>query len=447
MLERHRGGEEYIAEVVDFGMNGEGIIKLDNYPVFVNNAIKGEKIKVRLTYTKKDYAFGELLEIIEPSPDRVKPICPYYTKCGGCDMQHISYERQLEIKRLHIERTLKKNAGLEIEVPTPISKNQWKYRNKLALPFGNRGDRVVLGLYEKQTHKVVPMKFCPLHDDWASNVIRIITEWANENNISIYDELALEGFLRHLVVRKLDRLEIVIVGNGDELLNRAELILKLKQELGDYALYFSPNKERGNVILGNTVEFISGNQSAQDIAGLKVKLSPLSFLQVNLDVMKELYDDVARHLDGYKGDVVELFSGVGILTASLAKRMPRTFFKAVEIVPEAVQDAKQIMHGAGLENRVECICEDAGKYMEELAISQKKNVLVLDPPRKGIDERVVEKALLARFDKIVYISCNPATLGRDLKALQDIYKVEYIQPYDMFPQTMHVETLVILSIK
>ena len=248
MLERHRGGEEHIAEVVDFGMNGEGIIKLDNYPVFVNNAIKGEKVKVRLTYTKKDYAFGELLEIIEPSPDRVKPICPYYAKCGGCDMQHIAYESQLEIKRLHIERTLKKNAGLEISVPTPISKNQWKYRNKLALPFGKRGDRVVLGFYEKQTHKVVPMKFCPLHDEWASNIIRIVSEWANENNISVYDELALDGFLRHLVVRKLDRVEIVIVGNGNKLEYSTELVLKLKKELGNYTLYFSPNNNYFNSI-------------------------------------------------------------------------------------------------------------------------------------------------------------------------------------------------------
>ena len=445
MLERHRGGEEHIAEVIDFGMNGEGIIKLDNYPVFVNNAIKGEKVKVRLTYTKKDYAFGEPLEIIEPSPDRVKPICPYYAKCGGCDMQHIAYERQLEIKRLHIERTLKKNAGLEISVPTPISKNQWKYRNKLALPFGKRGDRVVLGFYEKQTHKVVPMKFCPLHDEWASNIIRIVSEWANENNISVYDELALDGFLRHLVVRKLDRVEIVIVGNGNKLEYSTELVLKLKKELGNYTLYFSPNTERGNVILGNTVEYISGDTSPQDILGLKVSLSPLSFLQVNLDVMNELYNDVAKQLDGYDGDIIELFSGVGILTSSLANRMPKSSFKAVEIVPEAVEDAKVIAKKAGLNDRIEFICEDAGKYMEELSISQKKKVLIVDPPRKGIDSNVIEKALLARFDKIIYVSCNPATLGRDIKLLQDIYKVEYIQPYDMFPQTMHVETLVVLG--
>lgn len=438
-------GEERVVDILDYGMNGEGIAKINNYPIFIQGAIKDEKVKIKLSYVKKDYAFGDIIEIIKNSDFRVKPKCPYYGKCGGCDMQHISYPQQLEIKRLNIQRTLKKNAGLDIDVPTPISVNEWEYRNKLALPFGQRGERVVLGFYEKQTHKVVSMKFCPLHRSWAANIIKIFTEWANENNLSVYNEYTKKGFLRHLVVRFIERPDIIIVGNGDKIPYLVELINKLKDSYEEFNLYFSPNKKVGNVILGDTEQLVFGKENPQSIDGINVNINPFSFLQVNLDIMHLLYDKVAELLDGFNGDIIELYSGIGILTANLAKRLPNCNFETVEIVSEAVKDARDLMGNIRLSNRVHCVCDDAAKYMDGLIDNENKKALLVDPPRKGIDEKIIQKVKEVDFDKIIYISCNPATLSRDIKMLGDEYKLDYIQPFDMFPQTTHVETLVLLT--
>ena len=440
-------GEELIVDILDFGMGGEGIAKIDNYPIFIQGAIKGEQVKIKLSYVKKDYAFGDIVEVIKSSDFRVKPKCPYYGKCGGCDMQHIAYPEQLEIKRLNIQRTLKKNAGIDMDVPAPISVNEWEYRNKLALPFGKRGDRVVLGFYEKQTHKVVSMKFCPLHKNWAADVIRVFSEWANENKISVYDEITKKGFLRHLVVRFIDTPDVILVGAGDKIPFLDLLVAKIKEVFSTFSLYFSPNKKTGNVILGDTEQLVYGEETSHNIDGIDVKINPFSFLQVNLDAMSILYNKVAEELSNFDGDIVELYSGIGILTANLAKRMPKSKFVAVEIVLEAVQDARALMESLDVSNRVRCICDDAGKFMDELIDDNNKKALLIDPPRKGIDEKVVFKAKEVKFDKIVYISCNPATLSRDIKMLSDSYEIAYIQPFDMFPQTTHVETVVVLNRK
>ena len=437
-------GEERVVDILDYGMNGEGIAKINNYPIFIQGAIKDEKVKIKLSYVKKDYAFGDIIEIIKNSDFRVKPKCPYYGKCGGCDMQHISYPQQLEIKRLNIQRTLKKNASLDIDVPTPVSVNEWEYRNKLALPFGIRGERVVLGFYEKQTHKVVSMKFCPLHKSWAADIIAMFSEWANDNHVSVYNEFTKKGFLRHLVVRYIDRPDIVLVGSGDNIPYSDRLIEKLGEKFDDFNLYFSPNKKVGNVILGDTEQLVYGQETPQNIDGINVRINPFSFLQVNLDVMHLLYDKAAELLDGFDGDIIELYSGIGILTANLAKRLPTSNFESVEIVPEAVEDARTLMENLNLSNRVRCVCDDATKYIDGLVDSKNKKALLVDPPRKGIDEKIIQKAKEVNFDKIIYISCNPATLSRDIKMLGDKYKVEFVQSFDMFPQTTHVETLVSL---
>ena len=440
-------GDILVVDILDYGMNGEGIAKKDNYPIFIQGAIKDERVKIKLSYVKKDYAFGDIVEIIKKSDFRVKPKCPYYGKCGGCDMQHILYSQQLEVKRLNIQRTLKKNAGLDIGVPTPISVNEWEYRNKLALPFGIRGDRVVLGFYEKQTHKVVSMKFCPLHKEWAADIISIFSEWANDNHVSVYNEFTKKGFLRHLVVRFIDRPDIVLVGAGDTIPYIDSLVEKLNIKFTDFNLYFSPNKKVGNVILGDTEQLVYGEETPQNIDGIDAKINPFSFLQVNLDVMHVLYDKATELLDGFDGDIIELYSGIGILTANLAKRLQKSIFETVEIIPEAVKDARELMESLNLGNRVHCICEDAGKYIDGLVDSKNKKALLVDPPRKGIDEKIAQKAKDIQFDKIIYISCNPATLSRDIKLLGDSYKVDYVQPFDMFPQTTHVETVCLLTKK
>ncbi len=446
--ERLRIGDEIEGTVSDFGMSGEGIVKLGAYPVFVPFAIVGEQVKIKITYAKKDYAFGELIEVLSPSKDRIKPRCRYFGRCGGCDLQHLDAPMQEKVKRLNLVRTLMKNAGLDIVVPEVVSGARWAYRNKLSLPFGSLGKhgKTVLGFYEKKSHWVVPMKSCPLHGDWADKLIAAVSAWANENGIKAYDEKTGKGQLRHLVARYVTTLSVTVVVNGDNLPHADNLVKKLNAVFDGYALYVCPNKTRTNVIMGDSVKLIHGKETPQELGAFSAVVSPLSFLQVNDEIRDRLYFDVCKALDGFEGDIVELYSGVGLLTAEIASRLPDAEITAVEIVPSAVDDARSLIKKLGLDGRVTEICADAVEYMSSLEKSEKCRAVVVDPPRKGCDVPVLEGIVKADFGKIVYVSCNPATLARDLKfLLANGYTLTSIQPYDMFPQTMHVETLVVLE--
>ena len=431
--------------VTDFGSDGEGVIKLDGYPVFVPCALVGEEVCARIVYVKKDCAFGEVTKIIKPSSSRVKPRCPYFGKCGGCDLQHADTALQREIKRESIRRAIKKFAGLDLDVPAPVRLNDWEYRNKLSLPFAYnaRSKRVSLGFYEKRSHKAVPMKWCPLHGEWAAEMIAVLTDWANEFEISVYDENSRKGLLRHAVARMLDALSLTIVINGDKLPHFAELTERLTSTFGKFALYISSNTRADNVIMGDSVRLVSGTEEAQSLGKFKAVVSPKSFLQVNNAVRDALYDGVAKALEGFSGDIVELYSGVGLLTAQLALRMPKASIISVEIEKSASCDAEKLMRSLGISGRVKCVCSDAKLFCKD--IESKGRALILDPPRRGCDREVLESA--TGFDKIVYISCNPQTLARDLNILSKSFEIDSIQPYDMFPQTSNVETLVVLSKK
>ncbi|MDE6302188.1 MAG: hypothetical protein K2M36_01185, partial [Clostridia bacterium] len=403
----------------------------------------------------------------------IKPLCPYFVKCGGCDLQHISQPLQLEIKRACVKNALKKIAGLDIDVPLPIHLNDWEYLNKLSLPFAynGRSKRVSLGFYEKRSHKVVPMKWCPLHGEWASKLISAVTEWANEFQISVYDENTHKGLLRHVVARMLDSLSLTIVINGVRLPKLQELAQKLKAHFANFTIYISENTRADNVILGRDVKLVYGAEKKQNLGKFEAIVSPKSFLQVNSKVRDAIYDGAANALSDFDGDIVELYSGVGLLTAQLALRLPNATITSVEIEQSASRDAAALMQSLGLP-RVKCICDDAKKFISDLPKTQavsrqdefpddiknspyylggildvdvKPRALILDPPRRGCDREVLDCAV--GFERIVYISCNPQTLARDLKILSDNYEVVSVQPYDMFPQTANVETLVVLSQK
>ena len=441
-------GDEYEGVVSDFGMNGEGIVKDGAYPVFVPRAIKGERVRLRIVHAKKDYAFGELIEVLSPSNDRVKPVCRHFGKCGGCDLQHLAHPVQEEVKRLNLERTLKKALGEEVKVPEVICGSRWAYRNKLALPFGRSGGKVVLGFYEKRSHKVVPLKECPLHGEWAREVVATVTDWANAFGLSVYDERTGKGLLRHIVARYVTSLSLTVVVNSDKLPHSSELAERLSARFPEFALYLSSNTADTNVIMGDTVRLVGGCETPQRLGAFSAVVSPASFLQVNDEMRESLYAAACAALDGFDGDIVELYSGVGLLTAELALRLPQAKIAAVEIVPEAVKDAEKLMSSLGLSERVTEVCCDAADYMRSLAGSAAPRALLVDPPRKGCDEAVLSAAAEAEFQRIVYISCNPATLARDLRFLLSRgYTITSLRPYDMFPQTMHVETLVLLSKK
>ena len=441
-------GDIIEGEVIDLGVTGEGVIKYDTLPVFVPFALPHEKVRVRITYVKKDYAFGDLIEVLTPSNERVKPRCCYFGKCGGCDLQHMSKAVQLEIKRVSVERSLRRNGGFDYDVPLVVSLNDWGYRNKLSLPFGVNGlGDVVVGFYEKRTHKVVSMKHCALHGDWASELIDVVTKWANERKHSVYNENTGKGLLRHLVARKLDNLQVTLVINGDKVEGVDSLGKSLEEKFGDVSIFISVNKKNTNVILGDSAQLVYGEEREQNLGMYKAVVSPMSFLQVNGQVRDAIYNAVAESLAGFDGDIVELYSGVGLLTAEIASRLPRTKIKSVEIVEEATADAKKLMAKLGFGHRVECINADATAFMANLKGKAQNSAIILDPPRKGCSQEVLDSILKGEFAKIIYISCNPATLGRDLKTLTEKYQITSLQPYDMFPQTAHVETLVCLARK
>ncbi|MDE6060578.1 MAG: 23S rRNA (uracil(1939)-C(5))-methyltransferase RlmD [Clostridia bacterium] len=464
--------------VSDFGSDGEGVIKLDGFPIFVPYTIKGEEVRARITFVKKACAFGEVVEILSPSPDRVKPLCPYFEKCGGCDLQHISTPLQREIKRDTVRVALRKFANLDTNVPLPVRLNDWEYRNKIALPFAynGRSKRVSLGFYEKRSHKVVPLKWCPLHGDWASKLIEVVMVWANEYGVSVYDEATHKGLLRHIVARMLDTLSVTIVINGSRLPKAAELIEGLKAKFDGVTVYISENTRPNNVIMGDEVRLIYGRENKQNLGAFKAVVSPKSFLQVNSKVRDAIYDMAADALSGFDGDIIELYSGVGLLTAQIALRLPNSKITAVEIERSSHDDAVALMKSLGLNDRVKNVCDDAAHFLSSLpkenaqskesAINKSKldesiinspyylggmfdndrvhHALILDPPRRGCDESVLRAA---SFERIVYISCNPQSLARDLKTLSDSYDVISVTPFDMFPQTANVETLVCLSNK
>lgn len=444
-------GDVIDAEIIDFGSNGEGVAKCGVYPIFIPFAVKGDVVRARITWTSKDYAFGEIVEIVEPSVCRVKPPCPYFEKCGGCDIQNVEHSFQLEMKSENVKRSLKKVGGLDVNVPLPVSLNEWEYRNKLALPFGQnkRSGRVYLGFFEKRSHSVVPMKWCKLQGQWAADLIEDVGEWANECGLSVYDELSGKGYLRHAVARMLDTLTLTLVVNSKaQNIEKLDcLTQKLNRHFVDYTIFVSNNVKNTNVIMGDSVHLVYGTERAQDLGRFKAVVSPLSFLQVNDKVRDAIYDDVCDKIGAdFDGEIVELYSGVGLLTAQLALRLTNAHITAVEIVPEATKDADALMHNLAIDN-VNNVCADAAKYVDEIKDDNTHRVLILDPPRKGCDERVLEVAKSAGFEKIVYISCNPQTFARDLKTLSSKYKIKYIQPYDMFPQTRHVETCVSLRKK
>ncbi len=484
--------------VIGHGTCGEGIIDLDGFLIFVPGAISGERVKVRLNYVKNNIANADLIDVLSVSNDRIKPRCVYYDRCGGCDMQHIKNSVALDIKHQNVSKTLCKISKINFETKSVVSLNEWEYRNKLSLPFGINpvSKNVFLGFYEKRSHNIVKIKHCALNGEWASRLIRVVSDWANKYGISVYNERTNKGLLRHLVARQLDTLQATLVINGSSVEHIDDLALAIEKEFGQFALYISVNRKNTNVIMGDTVRLVAGSETPQKIGRFQAILSPLSFLQVNDVVKSAIYDRVVRFLSDFDGDIVELYSGVGLLTADIALSLPNSKIKSVEIVPDAVKNARQLMKNLKIDSQVECICDDASRAIAKLGNDSQgtKFAIVVDPPRKGLHESVAKEIAKSDFDLLAYISCNPSTLARDLALLfenailiqngktiksvgsendlidagivsenADIddennaqigtfsesvgkhsrYQIDLVEPYDMFPNTSHVETLVL----
>lgn len=432
------------------GTRGEGIAKTADCAYFVPFCLSGEEAEVEIVRQKNGVAEGRAVRLVKTVNGRTKPKCGVFGKCGGCQLQHMSYQMQLDYKQNLVKNNLKKLGGVDFDVlPTVQSAKQYCYRNKLQIPFAKLGGRTVSGFYKNGSHSIVPTDSCPLQDGWADDLCRIVREFIDQNDISVYDERTKTGLVRHLVARYIDgQLLATIVVNGDSLPCLPKLQESLDKRFDRYGLFLNINKTRTNVILGKITTKLCGIDGIEgECMGVKYNLQPNSFFQVNDNIRQKIYEGAVSLLDVDGCDIViDAFSGVGILSAVLAKSGKPVY--GIEIVREAVDDADKLKKINGLDNMTN-ICADVNIKLKQLCSQNKdkKIALVLDPPRKGLDTMTKNAVLEAKPQSIVYISCNSATLARDIHDLSPLYRLAYCRPYDMFPQTSNVETLAQLTLK
>lgn len=460
--------EERISLITAVGANGEGLVKEEGCVIFLPFAFLGEKVRYKVLKVKKNIAFGKVTEVLVPAEERVKPVCPLFRRCGGCQLQHIKYTEQLKMKRKTVADCFLKIAGLSADVqPTVRADNPYGYRNKLQIPVVEKDGETVIGFYAENTHRAIRTDRCAIHPEWAETIIAVFNDYINKYRVKGYDEERHTGDLRHIVVRAVeDKFIVTMVCLKEKIAGADELYGKLKEKFENITLYLNVNDARTNVVFGKTFRLIGGSAFyVASVGKLQYEFGVQSFLQVNAEMSEKLYKKVVELAAPDENSVVvDAFSGAGLMTAMLAQKAKKVY--GVEIVPEAVRCADSLAKRNHLTEKMENICGKCEEVLPALIPELKekfgKITLILDPPRKGADASVVRAALRAEADKIVYVSCNPATLARDVglligslterdgavvkaEAYEPRYSIEYIRPYDFFPQTKHVETLVLLK--
>lgn len=432
------------ATIESLGYRGEGVARIDRVPVFVSGALPGERVRAHVLLVKKDFAVAKLTEVVTPSPERARPVCPYFGKCGGCNLQHLAYGAQLDYKRDRVRDTLRKIARQSVAVaPCVPSAATYGYRNKLSLPVRRgRDGGAAVGLFAYNSHRVVEIDDCPLQTDRIRACIPTLRALAAR--FAPYDEERNTGVLRHLVVRDLGgRLSLTAVATRDV---AAELI-KACVDLGFATdeLWLNINTSQGNAIMGDRTTLVGGRQELHTVMGLRASVHPKGFLQVNPGVADMLYGAlIARAKELAPDVIVDAYSGGGTLTALLASCAKEVV--GVEIEPAASASADELVARLGLTG-VRNVCGDCAVVLPSLISGAgERTLILLDPPRGGCDRAVAEAVNASGAPDVLYVSCNPATLARDL-AIMDNYNIVSATPYDMFPQTCHVETLVVLSKK
>ncbi|WP_321024967.1 23S rRNA (uracil(1939)-C(5))-methyltransferase RlmD [Eisenbergiella porci] len=446
-------------EITDTGIEGEGIGKTDGFILFVKDAVIGDTVQVKVMKAKKNYAYAKLEKVLVPSPFRVQPSCPFHRQCGGCQLQPLSYEKQLEFKQNKIRNNLIRIGGFSPEhidacmEPIIGMEDPWHYRNKAQFPFGyDKEGNVVTGFYAGRSHNIIANTDCALGVEENKTVLETILAYMKKYGVSAYDETTGKGLIRHVLIRKgfaSGQLMACVVINGNKLPEEKTLAEELWKIPGMTSVSVNVNTERTNVILGKKVRVLKGEEKIEDTIGDVVfRISPLSFYQVNPVQTKKLYGQALEYA-GLTGEetVWDLYCGIGTISLFLAKKAKKVY--GVEIVPEAIADAKENAARNGITNaeffvgKAEEVLPQ--KYEEEGVYA---DVIVVDPPRKGCDEKCLETMVRMRPERIVYVSCDSATLARDLKYLGEMgYEVRKWRGCDMFPGTLHVETVCLLTRK
>jgi 23S rRNA (uracil1939-C5)-methyltransferase len=457
--------EEYILSINGMGYEGEGVGKIEDFTIFVPEALTNEKVKVKIVKVNKNFAFGKLIEVLEKSEDRTKPVCSIYKRCGGCQLQHFSYEAQLSFKKIRVEDCIKRIGKLKVKEidsnenqqgegviihDTIGMNNPYRYRNKVQLPVGGKEDEIKIGFYAQRSHEIIHMDSCNIQDKTADVVVGLVKNWIKSYKIKTYKEEEHTGVIRHIMVRKAfktDELMVVIVTRTKELPHKDELISSICENIkGIKSIIQNVNDKKNNVILGGYCETLWGQDTISDYIGkFKFNISPLSFFQVNPVQTEVLYSKALEYANLTGNETVfDAYCGTGTISLFLSQRAKMVY--GVEIIPEAIENAKVNARENNVDN-VEFIVGQSEKVIPKLIEDGiKADVVVVDPPRKGCERVLLESIAKMQPERIVYVSCDPGTLARDLAILEDSgYKTLEIQPVDMFPQTAHVETIVLMT--
>lgn len=447
-------GDNITLTVNGLGSSGEGVGKYEGFTVFVKGALPEEEVRVTITLVKKSYAVGALEEIVKASAERVEPACPVYKECGGCQLQHLSYKGQLECKRQQVQDALTRIGHLNLEaLPVLGAAEPWSYRNKMQFPAAADAEGVLqIGCYATATHSVVDTDACMISKEANNAIMKTVRTWMQHYNISAYDEKTGKGLVRHIMGRvgvHSGEVMAVIITSGYDIPHRGVLIEWLKRHVpGLVSVVQNINKKQTNVVMGSKTRVLYGPESIKDSLGsLSFHISAQAFFQVNSEQAEKLYNKALEFaaLSG-KETVVDVYCGTGTISLYLARHAKQVY--GIEIVAPAIENAKKNAEENKCAN-AEFICGDAAVELPKLlAGGVRPDVLVVDPPRAGCEQKVLAAIAEVQPERVVYVSCNPASLARDLAFMeQHGYKAIVAQPVDMFPMTSHVETVVLLGRK
>ena len=449
MVEKNK---EYIFDIISQGYEGEGIAKIDNkYPIFIEGALKGEKVKVRIVKVNKNFAYGKLMEVLEASEERVNPPCAIYKRCGGCKLQHASYKAQLDFKWDRVKDCVSKIGKLDPSiVKYPLGMEEpWRYRNKVQLPIGLINGEVKIGFFAPRSHDIIDMESCLIQDEIGDKVVKLTREWIEKFNIRPYNvdgEYDEKGVVRHIMIRRgftTNEVMVVLVTNGEKLPHKEEFVdLMVKNIPGIKSVIQNINSKKTNVILGLESKTLWGEDTISDYIGdFRFNISPLSFFQVNPTQTEVLYGKALEYanLTGNE-EVFDAYCGTGTITLFLSQKAKKVY--GVEIIPQAIDNAWINAKENKVENVEFFVGESEVVIPDLINNGVKADVVVVDPPRKGCDKKLLDAITNIDAKKIVYVSCDPSTLGRDLQVLEENgYKTLEVQPVDMFPNTSHVENV------
>ena len=434
--------KEYIVDIIDNGYEGEGIAKIDNFTIFIPGAIKGEKIKILIVKVLSSHAFGKIIEILKKSEERVKEDCYTYKRCGGCNLRHVNYKTTLEMKQNMVQSLINKTLDKKVTVRETIGmENPYNYRNKAQYPIGiNKNNEPIVGVFANRTHEIIPFEECKIQKPISEKIARFICNYIKEKKISVYNEKTQKGIFRHIVIKvgvATNEIMCILVLNADGFKEENDLVNKLKTKFTNIkTIVKNINKKNTNVILGSKNVVLYGNGYIFDkLDEFKFKISPMSFYQINPVQTEKLYKMAIEKAELNPNEIVfDLYCGIGTIGIFAAKHAKQVY--GIEIVEDAVKDAKQNAKINNIDN-ISFFAGDVEELLFDLIDNKKivPDVIIVDPPRKGLDGKSINNIIRVAPKKVIYISCNPATLVRDLHLLEDKYDIKEIQPVDMFPFT------------